>query len=183
MIVIVVNRLLVRLHQLYVINEEMIGREAVCALLTGAPHSQITLHTPLVTLLRLAGDAPNTPAWWDWCADKCLLLGVARHGFERYLVIRDDPLLCFYERCGPCALPDPSDPAHPATPALLRVDDTDSKLLGILQIETLFFGSTIRLALIFCPLSSHFGYKFIGHLPTKHTPRVHFGQKIFYIII
>lgn len=36
--------------------------------------------------------------WWDSCCDKCLLLGVFKHGWEKYLAIRDDPAFCFYHR-------------------------------------------------------------------------------------
>lgn len=45
------------------------------------------------------GDLPV--AWWDADADKCLLAGVFKHGFEKYLAMRADPCLCFLQRCGP----------------------------------------------------------------------------------
>ena len=30
-----------------------------------------------------------------------LLVSVYKHGYERYNMMRNDPLLCFLERCGP----------------------------------------------------------------------------------
>ena len=39
--------------------------------------------------------------WWDAEADRSLLVGTHRHGFERYNMMRLDPGLCFLARCGP----------------------------------------------------------------------------------
>ncbi|CDQ62118.1 unnamed protein product [Oncorhynchus mykiss] len=38
--------------------------------------------------------------WWDAEADKSLLIGVHKHGYERYNAMRADPELCFLERVG-----------------------------------------------------------------------------------
>ncbi|KTF72697.1 hypothetical protein cypCar_00035817 [Cyprinus carpio] len=38
--------------------------------------------------------------WWDAEADKSLLIGVHKHGYERYNAMRADPALCFLERVG-----------------------------------------------------------------------------------
>ena len=44
----------------------------------------------------------GSPAiWWDAEADKSLLVGTYRHGFEHYQMMRLDPDLCFLSRCGP----------------------------------------------------------------------------------
>ena len=45
-------------------------------------------------------DSPPV-SWWDNEADKCLLLGVYKHGYERFNVMRMDPCLSFLARCGP----------------------------------------------------------------------------------
>ena len=39
--------------------------------------------------------------WWDADADKSLLVGTFKHGFERYNMMRLDPALCFLAKCGP----------------------------------------------------------------------------------
>uniref|UniRef100_A0A3Q1BB71 Chromodomain helicase DNA binding protein 7 n=1 Tax=Amphiprion ocellaris TaxID=80972 RepID=A0A3Q1BB71_AMPOC len=38
--------------------------------------------------------------WWDSEADKSLLVGVFKHGYEKYNSMRADPALCFLERVG-----------------------------------------------------------------------------------
>uniref|UniRef100_A0AAY4AS85 DNA helicase n=1 Tax=Denticeps clupeoides TaxID=299321 RepID=A0AAY4AS85_9TELE len=38
--------------------------------------------------------------WWDSEADRSLLIGVFKHGYEMYTTMRADPRLCFLERCG-----------------------------------------------------------------------------------
>uniref|UniRef100_A0A8C1YK88 Chromodomain helicase DNA binding protein 8 n=1 Tax=Cyprinus carpio TaxID=7962 RepID=A0A8C1YK88_CYPCA len=43
-------------------------------------------------------DVPS--GWWDAEADRCLLIGVYKHGYEMYTTMRADPCLCFVERCG-----------------------------------------------------------------------------------
>uniref|UniRef100_A0A8C9FF15 Chromodomain helicase DNA binding protein 9 n=1 Tax=Pavo cristatus TaxID=9049 RepID=A0A8C9FF15_PAVCR len=46
-------------------------------------------------------DHSEVPAeWWDAEADKSLLIGVFKHGYEKYNTIRADPALCFLERVG-----------------------------------------------------------------------------------
>ena len=40
-------------------------------------------------------------SWWDGDADKSLLVGTMKHGFERYNMMRLDPALCFLTKCGP----------------------------------------------------------------------------------
>lgn len=58
--------------------------------------------------------------WWDSCCDKCLLLGVFKHGWEKYLAIRDDPAFCFYRHVyGPDA---PTIPIPSTVGSLRRVE-------------------------------------------------------------
>uniref|UniRef100_A0A803SZW9 DNA helicase n=1 Tax=Anolis carolinensis TaxID=28377 RepID=A0A803SZW9_ANOCA len=38
--------------------------------------------------------------WWNADADKSLLIGVFKHGYERYNAMRADPALCFLEKVG-----------------------------------------------------------------------------------
>ncbi|KAA8587477.1 hypothetical protein FQN60_016339 [Etheostoma spectabile] len=38
--------------------------------------------------------------WWDTEADRSLLAGVFKHGYEMYTTMRADPCLCFLERAG-----------------------------------------------------------------------------------
>ncbi|XP_078063603.1 chromodomain-helicase-DNA-binding protein 8-like, partial [Mustelus asterias] len=46
-------------------------------------------------------DTMEVPAdWWDEEADKSLLIGVFKHGYEKYNTMRADPALCFLELVG-----------------------------------------------------------------------------------
>merc|ERR1711881_649511 len=51
------------------------------------------------------GVIPSTevpPAsWWDADADKSILIGTYRYGYEQFDLMRTDPHLCFLSRCGP----------------------------------------------------------------------------------
>ena len=51
------------------------------------------MHTPWL-------DQPPT-GWWDPDADRSLLVGTYKHGYERYHQMRQDPALAFLARCGP----------------------------------------------------------------------------------
>lgn len=53
-------------------------------------------------------DLPSVPVdgelpslWWDDEADKSLLVGIFKHGHDKFNLIRQDPCLCFLQRCGP----------------------------------------------------------------------------------
>ena len=59
----------------------------------GAKHSEVLINPPLTEL-------PPYP-WWDGEADKNLLIGVYKHGYEKYATMRNDPCLMFLGRCGP----------------------------------------------------------------------------------
>uniref|UniRef100_A0A674MVS8 Chromodomain helicase DNA binding protein 9 n=1 Tax=Takifugu rubripes TaxID=31033 RepID=A0A674MVS8_TAKRU len=87
------NKVLLRVRMLYYLKQEVIGTLAQ-NVLDGADSSEIKIWVPDL-------DNSELPAlWWDAVSDKCLLLGVFKHGYEKYNTIRADPALCFVERVG-----------------------------------------------------------------------------------
>lgn len=44
------------------------------------------------------GDLPAP--WWDEEADKSLLVGIFKHGHDKFNLMRQDPNLCFLQKCG-----------------------------------------------------------------------------------
>ncbi|KAH9281016.1 Chromodomain-helicase-DNA-binding protein 7 [Echinococcus granulosus] len=92
------GRLLARVYTLYFLHTEIVGLEHADGLCDGSlDHSVFTqLAESLPPLKALDADVPAD--WWDSCCDKCLLLGVFKHGWEKYFAIRDDPAFCFYRR-------------------------------------------------------------------------------------
>uniref|UniRef100_A0A672G689 Chromodomain helicase DNA binding protein 9 n=1 Tax=Salarias fasciatus TaxID=181472 RepID=A0A672G689_SALFA len=87
------NKVLLRVRMLYYLKQEVIGSQAQ-QVLDGADSSEIKIWVP-------EPDHSELPAlWWDAIADKCLLLGIYKHGYEKYNTIRADPTLCFLERAG-----------------------------------------------------------------------------------
>ncbi|XP_058868476.1 chromodomain-helicase-DNA-binding protein 8 isoform X1 [Acipenser ruthenus] len=87
------NKVLLRVRMLYYLKQEVIGDQAE-KVLGGADARQIGIWFPEVDQLEL-------PArWWDAEADKSLLIGVFKHGYEKYNTMRADPSLCFVERVG-----------------------------------------------------------------------------------
>ena len=57
---------------LYYLRQEVIGDASDLAL-SGAIHTEIQIPTPFAE-----GDPPTF--WWDGDADKCLLVGIYKHG-------------------------------------------------------------------------------------------------------
>uniref|UniRef100_A0A8C2ESW5 Chromodomain helicase DNA binding protein 9 n=1 Tax=Cyprinus carpio TaxID=7962 RepID=A0A8C2ESW5_CYPCA len=87
------NKVLLRVRMLYYLKQEVIGVQCQ-KVLDGADASEIEIWVP-------EPDHSEMPAlWWDMLSDKCLLLGVFKHGYEKYNTIRADPALCFLERVG-----------------------------------------------------------------------------------
>ena len=79
---------------LFYLKHEMIGNLAGQIIL-GLSHRD-------THFLPQAGDGfPGLPAWWDEEADKSLVMGIFKHGYDRYCHMRLDPSLCFLSRCGP----------------------------------------------------------------------------------
>lgn len=91
------NRLLLRLRMLFYIKHEIIGDENACKLDTDPDahsHESIDLQLPEVPV-----DLPAD--WWDKTCDASLLIGVYKHGFDKYSLLRLDEKLCFLSSCGP----------------------------------------------------------------------------------
>ncbi|MEQ2221090.1 Chromodomain-helicase-DNA-binding protein 9, partial [Ilyodon furcidens] len=87
------NKVLLRVRMLYYLKQEVIGSQAQ-KVLDGVDSSEVKIWVP-------DPDHSELPAlWWDAVADKCLLLGVFKHGYEKYNTIRADPTLCFLDRVG-----------------------------------------------------------------------------------
>uniref|UniRef100_A0A669R5M8 Chromodomain helicase DNA binding protein 7 n=1 Tax=Phasianus colchicus TaxID=9054 RepID=A0A669R5M8_PHACC len=82
------NKVLLRVRMLYYLRQEVIGDQAD-RILEGADSRLVQpFHA-------------EVPAdWWDKEADKSLLIGVFKHGYEKYNSMRADSTLCFLERVG-----------------------------------------------------------------------------------
>ena len=93
------SKILLRLRTLFYIKHEIIGDEYARKLddrETSA--SALTIDQIDLQLPDVAVDLPAE--WWDVRCDQSLLVGVYKHGFERYYQIRVDPSLCFLQMCG-----------------------------------------------------------------------------------
>ncbi|XP_060678630.1 chromodomain-helicase-DNA-binding protein 7 isoform X3 [Hemiscyllium ocellatum] len=87
------NKVLLRVRMLYYLKQEVIGDVAE-KIFDGADASDLDIWIPEIDHAELPTD------WWDRESDKCLLIGVFKHGYEKYNSIRADPLFCFLERVG-----------------------------------------------------------------------------------
>ncbi|XP_077502433.1 chromodomain helicase DNA binding protein kismet isoform X3 [Amblyomma americanum] len=87
------NKVLLRVRLLYYLKHEIIG-ELHQQVFAGVPARDIPIPPPT------ADGEPPAP-WWDEDADKSLLIGVYKHGYERFNLMRQDHTLCFLARCGP----------------------------------------------------------------------------------
>ncbi|XP_012690756.2 chromodomain-helicase-DNA-binding protein 8 isoform X2 [Clupea harengus] len=112
------NKVLLRVRMLYYLRQEVIGDNAD-SVLKGADARDIDIWIPEM-------EQQEYPSgWWDSDADRSLLIGVFKHGYEMYTTMRADPCLCFLERCGR-----PDDQAidaeqHSADPELGEGGDDD----------------------------------------------------------
>ncbi|KAG7455016.1 hypothetical protein MATL_G00252000 [Megalops atlanticus] len=87
------NKVLLRVRMLYYLRQEVIGDHAD-RVLRGADARDVDIWMPEMELQEV-------PArWWDSEADRSLLIGVFKHGYEMYTTMRADPCLCFLERVG-----------------------------------------------------------------------------------
>uniref|UniRef100_A0A0M3HY11 TPR_REGION domain-containing protein n=1 Tax=Ascaris lumbricoides TaxID=6252 RepID=A0A0M3HY11_ASCLU len=79
------NKLLVRMHQLHILNTEVIGSRSE-AIMSGAKADDVDLSVEM-----------NEPffAGWDAECDKSFLIGAHKHGVENYDAMRVDEALCF----------------------------------------------------------------------------------------
>ncbi|XP_077315307.1 chromodomain-helicase-DNA-binding protein 6 [Lithobates pipiens] len=87
------NKVLLRVRMLYYLKAEVLGDAAVKAL-EGVNARELDVMLPDIDYVEIPVD------WWDAEADKSLLLGVFKHGYERYCAMRADPSLCFLEKVG-----------------------------------------------------------------------------------
>uniref|UniRef100_A0A8C2NWE7 DNA helicase n=1 Tax=Capra hircus TaxID=9925 RepID=A0A8C2NWE7_CAPHI len=92
------NKVLLRVRMLYYLRQEVIGDQAE-KILEGADSSEADVWIPEPFHAEVPTD------WWDKEADKSLLIGVFKHGYEKYNSMRadpalSDPALCFLERVG-----------------------------------------------------------------------------------
>jgi hypothetical protein len=87
---------------LFYIKHEIIGDDYATKLdadPNSLTHESIDLQLPEVQV-----DLPAD--WWDRTCDASMLIGVYKHGFEKYSQMRLDEHLCFLSLCGP---PDAQD--------------------------------------------------------------------------
>ncbi|CAH8512129.1 unnamed protein product [Dicrocoelium dendriticum] len=114
-------RLLNRVAFLLFLQCEVVGIEQTAELTAGRlSHTDFPdLYASLPPLEAIDSELPAP--WWDACCDKCLLLGVLKHGWEKYMAIRLDPKLCFYSRA--ISLLSDSDDVKPSD----LIDNSDLK--------------------------------------------------------
>uniref|UniRef100_A0A7N8WU68 Chromodomain helicase DNA binding protein 8 n=1 Tax=Mastacembelus armatus TaxID=205130 RepID=A0A7N8WU68_9TELE len=87
------NKVLLRVRMLYYLKQEVIGEHAD-SVLKGADIRDVDIWMPEMEQQEVPA------AWWDADADRSLLAGVFKHGYEMYTTMRADPCLCFLERAG-----------------------------------------------------------------------------------
>ncbi|KAM7006205.1 LOW QUALITY PROTEIN: chromodomain-helicase-DNA-binding protein 6 [Tautogolabrus adspersus] len=87
------NKVLLRVRMLYYLKVEVLG-EAANQSVEGVPASKLEVSLPDIDYIEIPA------SWWDADADKSLLIGVHKHGYERYNAMRADADLCFLERVG-----------------------------------------------------------------------------------
>ncbi|KAL5021350.1 hypothetical protein ScPMuIL_000505 [Solemya velum] len=87
------NKVLLRVRLLYYLKQEIIGDQEE-KVFQNAPNFEIDIpHPPF--------DGERPADWWDEEADKSLLIGAFKHGYEKYNLMRQDAALCFLSICGP----------------------------------------------------------------------------------
>uniref|UniRef100_A0A674K3Q7 Chromodomain helicase DNA binding protein 7 n=1 Tax=Terrapene triunguis TaxID=2587831 RepID=A0A674K3Q7_9SAUR len=89
------NKVLLRVRMLYYLRQEVIGDQAD-KILEGADSRLVEVDVWIPEPFH--AEVPTD--WWDKEADKSLLIGVFKHGYEKYNSMRADPALCFLERVG-----------------------------------------------------------------------------------
>jgi hypothetical protein len=81
------NRIILRVRQLHIIRWEIFG-DQLEKIKQGVPAKEIHVH------LALPEDPPPV-LWWNMEADKSLLIGTIKYGYEQYGLMRSDSNLCF----------------------------------------------------------------------------------------
>ncbi|XP_035634372.1 chromodomain-helicase-DNA-binding protein 6 isoform X3 [Oncorhynchus keta] len=110
------NKVLLRVRMLYYLKAEVLG-QAAAQFLEGIPASKLEVALPDIDYIEIPA------GWWDAEADKSLLIGVHKHGYERYNAMRADPELCFLERVG---MPDVTALSAEQSGGEVMADLTDS---------------------------------------------------------
>ncbi|XP_076818794.1 uncharacterized protein LOC143464735 isoform X2 [Clavelina lepadiformis] len=87
------NKVLLRVRMLYYLRTEILNT-VTQVIDDGTKYDTIDLD-----IVEKLSDSPAS--WWDEICDKCLFIGIYKHGYEKYNLIRADPMLCFLERAGP----------------------------------------------------------------------------------
>ncbi|XP_033117287.1 chromodomain-helicase-DNA-binding protein 8-like [Anneissia japonica] len=109
------NKVLLRVRLLYYLKQEVIG-DLNDKIADNTPAHELPIPIPVPE-----GDRPAM--WWDEECDRSLLVGVYKHGYEKYFQMRNDSGLCFLDRCGP---PDQ---------AALAKEANDDMVDGALDVE------------------------------------------------
>ncbi|XP_028853260.1 chromodomain-helicase-DNA-binding protein 6 isoform X1 [Denticeps clupeoides] len=110
------NKVLLRVRMLYYLKVEVLG-EAAAQALEDIPASKLEVALPDIDYIEIP------TCWWDAEADKSLLIGVHKHGYERYSAMRADPSLCFLERVG---MPDVTELSAEQTGSEVVTDTTEA---------------------------------------------------------
>ncbi|ESO06310.1 hypothetical protein HELRODRAFT_149039, partial [Helobdella robusta] len=111
------NKVLLRVRLLFYLQHTIIGNQAE-KILQDANYKDVDIVVP-----RIDTDLPFD--WWDLDADKCMLIGVFKHGYERYNEMRNDPALCFLSKCGPA----PNDATNSSQMDIDENDDDEEMRL------------------------------------------------------
>uniref|UniRef100_A0AAY4EUP4 DNA helicase n=1 Tax=Denticeps clupeoides TaxID=299321 RepID=A0AAY4EUP4_9TELE len=112
------NKVLLRVRMLYYLKVEVLG-EAAAQALEDIPASKLEVALPDIDYIEIP------TCWWDAEADKSLLIGVHKHGYERYSAMRADPSLCFLERVG---MPDVTELSAEQTGSEVVTDTTEPEI-------------------------------------------------------
>ncbi|XP_030894957.1 chromodomain-helicase-DNA-binding protein 6 [Leptonychotes weddellii] len=159
------NKVLLRVRMLYYLKAEILGEAAEKAF-EGTPARELEVPLPDIDYVEIPVD------WWDAEADKSLLIGVFKHGYERYNAMRADPALCFLEKVG---MPDEKSlsaeqgvtdgtPDIPDRGNMDKEDNTEDKLDGLQkQMQSLVWMSGFILPFI------HVQDTFNCHYPGKYS--------------
>ena len=87
------NKLLGRVRVLNYLRTEILA-DWLDHIKDDVPSADYELDVPVIE-----GEPPAP--WWEEEADKSLLVGIFKHGYDRYSLIRNDPSLVFLDKVGP----------------------------------------------------------------------------------
>ena len=88
------NKVILRIKLLNYVKYDILGSELIEQIQNGANAKDLEI-------LSLTPDGEPMTDWWDEEADKSLVVGIYKHGFDHYNAMRLDSTLCFLEKCGP----------------------------------------------------------------------------------